>query len=265
MTLLVEKERTGAVAQSERDHALDHLLIVIEGAHAAGKTIAEAIYDAGYRRGALSQEQGELEAVQLDLGEALILIGQVQECRTLDDLNAVRRYLDEFMDRYSERPLPQKDLAQAEQQEIQGAHAEYERARFEEACRKASLERGREIDPQTLEQRTDGSYLSPMIQAGWWGWQARAALAAQLAVPVAEHPVLKLLLEVALAADHALDDTEDDGESLTWWRPSFDRLSNAMDALDELPDDQPDVVMGPVAKAGWALRDLTAVRSDNHA
>ncbi len=72
---------------------------------------------------ALERMKADHEANGLEYGEALILIGQVLDCRSLEDLNAVRRYLNEFMDRYSLRPVPDVDLAQAEQQEAQGAQA----------------------------------------------------------------------------------------------------------------------------------------------
>lgn len=74
----------------------------------------------------------------------------------------------------------------APQQESQVRPVTDERAAFEEACRRASLERGQEINPQSLERRADGSYVEPLIQCGWWGWQARAALAPQ---PVTGEPV----------------------------------------------------------------------------
>lgn len=72
-------------------------------------------------REALARVEAEHEANRLELGEALILIGQVLDCRTLEDLNPVRRYLNEFVDRYSLLPVPDVDLAQAEQQEAKPA------------------------------------------------------------------------------------------------------------------------------------------------
>ncbi|HJE71442.1 hypothetical protein [Pseudomonas oryzihabitans] len=75
------------------------------------------------QREALARMKADHEANGLEYGEALILIGQVLDCRSLEDLNAVRRYLNEFMDRYSLRPVPDVDLFQAEQQEAQGAQA----------------------------------------------------------------------------------------------------------------------------------------------
>lgn len=47
---------------------------------------------------------------------------------------------------------------------------------FSEACREAALAKGREIDPNALERRPDGSHVNPLVECGWWGWQARAAL-----------------------------------------------------------------------------------------
>lgn len=51
-----------------------------------------------------------------------------------------------------------------------------ERAEFEQACREAAIARGRELDPEALRRRTDGSHVNPLTECGWWGWQARAAL-----------------------------------------------------------------------------------------
>ncbi|WP_438279660.1 hypothetical protein [Pseudomonas alabamensis] len=51
-----------------------------------------------------------------------------------------------------------------------------ERAEFEQACREAAIARGRELDPEALRRRADGSHVNPMTECGWWGWQARAAL-----------------------------------------------------------------------------------------
>ncbi|WP_312378885.1 hypothetical protein [Pseudomonas oryzihabitans] len=73
------------------------------------------------QREALARLKADHEANGLEYGEALILIGQVLDCRSLEDLNAVRRYLNEFMDRYSLRPVPDVDLVQAEQQEARPA------------------------------------------------------------------------------------------------------------------------------------------------
>ena len=47
----------------------------------------------------------DYEANKAELGEALILITQVLDCRSIEDLNVLRRFLSVFVDRYSERPL----------------------------------------------------------------------------------------------------------------------------------------------------------------
>lgn len=83
-----------------------------------------------------------------------------------------------------------------------------------------------------------------------------AAPSEGLAIP-ANNPVIQLLLEVVRCAFHAMDNTEDDGNGKHWNEPDFDALSNALDALDALPDDRPGYVMGPAAKAEWALRAPT--------
>lgn len=51
-----------------------------------------------------------------------------------------------------------------------------ERAEFEQACRQAAIARGRELDPEALRRRADGSHVNPLTECGWWGWRARAAL-----------------------------------------------------------------------------------------
>lgn len=78
------------------------------------------------------------------------------------------------------------------------------------------------------------------------------------AAPTTEElQALGLLLALARAAYWAMDDSEQmaDGSSLV---PSenADSLSAALDALDDLPDDQPNCYMLPGAKAAWALRRL---------
>lgn len=162
-------------------------------------------------REALARVEAEHEANRLELGEALILIGQVLDCRTLEDLNPVRRYLNEFVDRYSLRPVPDVDLVQAEQQEAelwhckscriesggdgecpacdnvfevgelppkeaQGAQAGDERAAFEEWLNEIGL---------STKRDSSGAYL-PHEQGLWDAWETRAALATQPAVRGAE-------------------------------------------------------------------------------
>ena len=72
--------------------------------------------------------------------------------------------------------------------------------------------------------------------------------------------VVAALIQVARAAWHASDDSEevltDDGRAHRITGPDFDALSDALDALDELPDDQPGCVMHGPARAEWALRNL---------
>lgn len=66
--------------------------------------------------------------------------------------------------------------------------------------------------------------------------------------------VIEMLLEVARLAHDAMDNTEDDGKGLHWNKDDFNALSQAMDKLEALPDDQPGYTMGPAAKARWAMR-----------
>lgn len=86
----------------------------------------------------------------------------------------------------------------------------------------------------------------------------RAALAA--APMQAQEPVLQMLLDIALHAYNAMDNTEENENGLQWYKPDFDALSAAMDKLDALPDDRPGYVMGPAAKAEWALRHRAPVQ-----
>jgi hypothetical protein len=77
-----------------------------------------------------------------------------------------------------------------------------------------------------------------------------------------QHPVIGMLIEVARCAFLALDHSEEregpDGREHVLDAQSFDDLSDALDALDGLPDDQPGVTMGPAQKAEWALRTVAA-------
>jgi len=70
--------------------------------------------------------------------------------------------------------------------------------------------------------------------------------------------VVDLLVKVASTAFLALEDSEEregeDGRIHVLDSSSFDALSNALDALDQLPDDRPGYTMGPAQKAEWALR-----------
>ena len=66
--------------------------------------------------------------------------------------------------------------------------------------------------------------------------------------------IIARMLDIARRARDAMDSAEDEGKGLHWDRANFDTLSAAVDKLDELPDDdQPEYVMGPAAKAAWAL------------
>jgi len=85
--------------------------------------------------------------------------------------------------------------------------------------------------------------------------QARAAQGAGTA-PVGAN-VIEMLLDVVRLAYDGMDGTEENEYGLVWDRASFDALSAAMDKLEELPDDQPGYVMGPAAKAAWALQKAT--------
>jgi hypothetical protein len=78
-----------------------------------------------------------------------------------------------------------------------------------------------------------------------------------------QRDAIGLLVGMARAAFHAADDTEDAGDPdfVKMDRASYETMCAVLDELDALPDDKPGVVMGPAAKAQWALRDLLASHS----
>ena len=73
--------------------------------------------------------------------------------------------------------------------------------------------------------------------------------------------VIEMLIDVAYCADVATEDSENlgDGEGHIVGDRECADLSAAIEALEELPDDQPGYVMGAAAKARWALRGLLGV------
>lgn len=85
------------------------------------------------------------------------------------------------------------------------------------------------------------------VSMGWDEWE-------RASVPTVEILVVDMLLEIARLAYDAMDGTEENDNGLQWARGDFEALSSAMDKLEQLPDDQPGIVMGPAAKAAWALR-----------
>lgn len=84
-----------------------------------------------------------------------------------------------------------------------------------------------------------------------------AARAAGGVLTTGERDVIETLLVLAYKAWCLADDTEDaGGEKLNVVRSDFDALSESLDKLNELPDDQPGYTMGESAKARWALRRI---------
>ncbi|WP_414446828.1 hypothetical protein AB4851_08585 [Burkholderia sp. 22PA0099] len=91
-----------------------------------------------------------------------------------------------------------------------------------------------------------------------------AAPAAPVAEPMAAMPgeraVIDMLIALARATSIALDDSEemtgDDGRQHVIDSANFDAVSNALDVLDELPDDKPGYTLSAAGKAEWALRNL---------
>lgn len=76
------------------------------------------------------------------------------------------------------------------------------------------------------------------------------------ALTAQERHVIEALLDLAYKAWCLADDSEDMGDSHNVEAADFDALSNALDVLQALPDDQPGYTMGEAAKARWALRRL---------
>lgn len=69
-----------------------------------------------------------------------------------------------------------------------------------------------------------------------------------------EQVAMRALIELAVATFHLLDDTEDNGETLTVQRSDFEAVSAQLDVLDSLPDDKPGYTLGPGGRAEWAMR-----------
>lgn len=69
--------------------------------------------------------------------------------------------------------------------------------------------------------------------------------------------VIEMLLGLVYAVWCALDDSEEiDGDRHIIDGGNFKALCDAIDAIEELPDDRPGYTMGAAAKARWALRSL---------
>lgn len=82
-----------------------------------------------------------------------------------------------------------------------------------------------------------------------------------------ERAVLQHLIDLVRHVDHALDDSEEvqeDGlRSHVIQAQDFDDIVEAIDTLNDLPDNKPDVTMGPSAKAEWALRRIMAIHASD--
>jgi cation transport regulator ChaB len=96
-----------------------------------------------------------------------------------------------------------------------------------------------------------------MNEAQKEGGKALVAAAPQARLTDQQRRVIGLLIDLTRAAFHALDDSEerqgDDGRVHVIHSNNFDAVSNALDRLDELPDDRPGYTLGPAGKAEWAL------------
>lgn len=77
---------------------------------------------------------------------------------------------------------------------------------------------------------------------------------------------IRILLKVAECAESMADNSEEmegeDGRIHVSMAADFDELSDALDLLDELPDDKPGYVLGAAAKAAWALHDIIGDTND---
>ena len=89
-----------------------------------------------------------------------------------------------------------------------------------------------------------------------------AALQAGATLTDAQVSVIGLLIDLARATHRALDDSEegtgDDGRFHAIDGQNFDDVSDALDKLEELPDDKPGCTLNAAGKAEWALRALLA-------
>lgn len=132
----------------------------------------------------------ELQSSQAQLAEAVILIGQVQDCRSFDDVKVISRWLAEFLARHAqaEQQDAQSPMAKIAEglrhkaadewanhpsnpanQEAQGAQAVDERAAFEHWASDGGLY------PNAVERRGD-QYKLAQTHSYWQAWQARASL-----------------------------------------------------------------------------------------
>jgi hypothetical protein len=98
------------------------------------------------------------------------------------------------------------------------------------------------------------------------GEQAREALKAYEAAPASaieatltegERVTLGNLIHLVRALYYALDDGEEtERQGVEIAEDHYNLLSLAIAVFDDLPDDKPGYVMGPAAKAAWALRRI---------
>ncbi|MGZ9893073.1 hypothetical protein ACXXNA_05895 [Bordetella bronchiseptica] len=89
-----------------------------------------------------------------------------------------------------------------------------------------------------------------------------APASAPVALSGVERQAVTGLIAVARAAFTVCDDAEDTGvATVNVDRDDIAKLGEALDLLDELPDDQPGYSMGPSNRAEWALRRLLGVAS----
>lgn len=261
-----------------RDTAQREALARVEAA--AKENLADERRVTSFVHTLLAAAKSERDTAQAQLAEAVGLIDQHfndlgDACCSFEsqhDVDTVTRFLDvlqAFLARHAqgvEVTGNSRGPAHAEQQEAQGTQAGDERAAFEAWHRSRFATAWNTGDP-TRDMHNGikaGKYGPEEQQIRWECWQARAALATQPVAPVADHPVVKALLEVAYRADLALKGTDSDGVDSTWDEADRESLEAAIEILDRLPDDQPGFTMEPAAKAAWALRNLNAVRGAEH-
>lgn len=113
--------------------------------------------------------------------------------------------------------------------------------------------------------RADGSLAGTAFtaeSAGYWSGCKVVRYTAPTAhgIDLGHARVIEMLLTLAETAYNLADNANDMAECENVDYTDFVALSDALDALDQLPDDQPGYTMSEPAKARWALRALIGQR-----
>ena len=129
----------------------------------------------------------------------------------------------------------------------------------------STLDKAKDFHDKKKESQVNYSYkylIEPIVvdaekfgpNGAYGGWEIRV-------LPTADEiAIIQHLLDLVRQVDHALDDSEEvysDGfRSHNIAGQDFDDVVEALDALEDLPDDRPGMTLGPAGKAEWALRRL---------